>query len=239
MRVLFVGATPPPGGEDSRRFGSAAGARSLAGDVVEVHAPGRVSVAHLALSMRPAALVRDLKEHSGAFDEVVLRIERDRPVRFEHGGALRRRGIARLLRALEGYAAVTLFVDAASPAVASASAEDVRLLFARATSIVVADDTERGAIAALDPRAAEKCSVAVALPAREPLGRAWPGVASPALWSASLREIRRRSGELSSAASPLVDPVGTARPSLKGASIWLIRRVIGKTRGAVTKLLRP
>jgi hypothetical protein len=39
--------------------------------------------------------------------------------------------------------------------------------------------------------------------------------------------------------SMLVTASERVHPSFKGSSIWVVKRVIGKSRGAVTKILRP
>ena len=239
MRVLFVGATSPPGGESARRFAVAAGERSALGDTVEVHAPGRLSVAHVALPSRRGAMVRDLKENRGRFDAVALRIEADRPVRLASAAAPRRRALARLLRAVDGYLEVTLMLDPGSPLLRALTDDAVRHLFDRATYIVVAAESERAEIATFDHEQGTKCSV---VPVRSPRSVALRDSVQEApslVWADVQGEIRHRSLEGLSQRGLLVDPPGRARPSLAGSSVWLFRRVIGKTRGAVTKLLRP
>jgi hypothetical protein len=67
----------------------------------------------------------------------------------------------------------------------------------------------------------------------------WPRADAALLAPAAADAIRKRSHALSASGLLLARDTGTARPSLKGATVWLIRRVIGKTRGWVTKLLRP
>ena len=239
MRVLFVGATSPPGGENARRFGVAAGRRSALGDEVEVHAPGRLSVAHVALSSRKGAMLRDLKANPERFEAVVVRIESARPVRLETRGVVRGRAVSQLRRALDGYSEITLMLDPGSPLLRALGDDAVRDLFDRATCLVVAKESEREAIAATHPAQAIKCSIAQELSRHADLRHARAEEASSEMWADAQGQIRRRSVRGPSHNGLLVDPPGRARPSLAGSTMWLLRRVIGKTRGAVTKLLRP
>ena len=239
MRVLFVGATSPPGGESARRFGAAAGSRSAAGDAVEVHAPGRLSVAHVALSKLPGAMLRDLRSNSGRFDAVVVRVEADRPVRLARGGTPSPRALRRLSRALEGYAEVTLMLDAGAVLLDALTSDLVRELFVHATYIEVATAAERAALAAADPGLAMKCIATPTARSARNAPRHWATEGASASWADAQDEVRRKGVSTASQTSLLIDPQGTARPSVNGATVWLIRRVVGKTRGAVTKLLRP
>jgi hypothetical protein len=235
VRVLLIGTLPPPGGPVARRFAKESARRSALGDVVETLSADPLSSSHRTAALRGRGLSRQLRSLSGDFDAVELRIEA--------GLSLNERSAHTLATALRGYRHVTLFLDSPIP-VASGGGGLPAELVAAADLIVVANEADGTSLGGAGA-ATEKilivpdCSDAPTAPPP------WPAPDQPLLQAAALDVVRRRAradarGLLSGErASILVTATARVRPSLKGSSVWLVRRVIGKTRGAITKVLRP
>jgi hypothetical protein len=235
VRLLLVGTLPPPGGVGARRFAREAARRSALGDSVETLSGDLLSVSHRSATLRGRHLWRELRRCSGEFDAVELRVEA--------GLALTPRSVGNLVAALGKYQHVTLFLD--SPVPFKSSEEGVLLrLWSSADTVVGANEADLGSIASLADGPAkivvppEPSDLATVLPA-------WPQSGSSSLQEAVLDvvRLRARAEEKGSPASEWASMLLTAservHPSLKGSSIWLVKRVIGKSRGAVTKVLRP
>jgi hypothetical protein len=235
VRLLLVGTLPPPGGVDARRFAREAARRSALGDSVETLSGDPLSVSHRSAALRGRHLARELRRRSGEFDAVELRVEA--------GLALTPRSVGNLVAAFGKYRHVTLFLD--SPVPFKSSEEEVLLrLWSSADTVVGANDADLGSIASLGDRPAkivvppEPSDLAAVLPA-------WPESGSSSLQEAVLDVVRLRARAEATGspgrerASMLVTASERVHPSLKGSSIWLVKRVIGKSRGAVTKVLRP
>jgi len=235
VRLLLVGTLPPPGGVDARRFSREASRRSALGDSVETLSGDPLSVSHRSATLRGRHLARELRRCSGEFDAVELRVEA--------GLALTPRSVGNLVISLRRYQHVTLFLD--SPVPFKNSDESVLLrLWSAADTVVGANEADLGSIASGGDGPAkivappEPSDLATALPA-------WPESGPSSFQDAVLDvvRLRARAGENGSPgrerASMLVTATERVHPSLKGSSIWLVKRVIGKSRGAVTKILRP
>ena len=235
MKVLLVGTLPPPGGVDARRFAREAARRSALGDSVETLSGDPLSVSHRTATLRGRHLARELRARSGEFDAVELRVEA--------GLGLTPRSVGNLIAALRRYQHVTLFLDSPVPFNSSEEAVLFRL-WSSADTVVGANEADAGSIASLGDGPAkivvppEPSDLATALPA-------WPESGSSSLQEAVLDVVRLRAraeengSPGSEQASMLVTASKRVHPSLKGSSIWLGKRVIGKSRGAVTKILRP
>jgi hypothetical protein len=232
MRVLLVGTLPPRGGLDARRFAREAARRTALGDTVETLSADPLSISHRTASLRGRHLARELRALSKEFDALELRVE--------SGLGLTPRSVRGVVAALRGYQHVTLFMD--SP-ISTREGEVIQGLLSSANSAVFANEADRGQIGSLpaievivvEPDASD---FAAALPL-------WPEPGGSSLQAAVLEVVRRRAradtngGSGSARASMLVTATDRVHPSFKGSSIWLVKRVIGKTRGAVTKVLRP
>jgi hypothetical protein len=234
VRLLLVGTLPPPGGVDARRFAREAARRSALGDSVETLSGDPLSVSHQSANLQGRHLARELRRCSGEFDAVELRVEA--------GLALTPRSVGNLVAALGKYQHVTLFLDSPVP---FKSNEGVLLrLWSSADTVVGANEADLGSIASLGDGPAkivvppEPSDLAAALPP-------WPESGSSSLQEAVLDVVQLRARAEASGspgrerASMLVTARKRVHPSFKGSSIWLVKRVIGKSRGAVTRVLRP
>jgi hypothetical protein len=235
MRVLLVGTLPPPGGVDARRFAREVARRSALGDSVETLADDPLSISHRTATLRGRHLAHELRALSGKFDAVELRVEA--------GLGLTPRSVGNVVAALRRYQHVTLFMDSPIPFSPSGGGVLTRL-WSSADTVVCANEADLGSIASshggpdkivVPP---EPSDLATAVPP-------WPAPGSSSLQQA-VRDVVRLRGraEVSSShgsarASMLVTATERVRPSFKGLSIWLAKRVIGKSRGAVTRILRP
>jgi hypothetical protein len=235
VKLLLVGTLPPPGGVDARRFAREAARRSALGDSVETLSGDPLSVSHRSATLRGRHLARELRRCSTKFDAVELRVEA--------GLALTPRSVGNLVAALGKYQHVTLFLD--SPVPFKSSEEGVLLrLWSSADTVVGANEADVGSIASLGDGPSkivvppEPSDLATALPA-------WPESGSSSLQEAVLDVVRLRARAEANGppgrrrASMLVTASERVHPSFKGSSIWLVKRVIGKSRGVVTKILRP
>jgi hypothetical protein len=239
MRVIFVGTLPPPGGDAAFRFGRAAALRAMAGDVVETHAPDVLSVAHKNLRFGPRTLARHLRNESGKFDAVVLRVGTSLPFGTENALIGNRRRAGALVRALRGYSEVSMFADPGVASLDKLFRPSVTPLWRVATAITVANELDRAAFVDRGGVPPEVVSVVADTQFRSDVVTPWPTTGDTALASSVSGAIRQRSQSSTVAPMLLMSVTGRARPSLKGASVWLVRRVIGKSRGWVTRLLRP
>jgi hypothetical protein len=236
MRILLVGTVPPPGGLAARSFAREAARRTALGDSVEVLSPDPLSSAHQIANLRGRRLARELRARADLFEGVELRVD----ATLGQDG----RPAAGLAAALARYGNVTLFVDSPIPFRAGTSAAGVRALWASATSIIVANEADGVAVVAAgaDSRVIEVAPRHVGMSGSS---EEWPDASDPTLQASVLAVARRRARADAGgpggtgASSMLVSSIKRVRPSLTGSTVWLIRRVIGKTRGAVTKVLRP
>jgi hypothetical protein len=235
MRVLLVGTLPPPGGVDARRFAREVARRSALGDSVETLSADPLSISHRTASLRGRHLAHELRTRAGEFEAIELRVEESL--------ALTPRSVGKVVTALGGYQHVTLFMDSPIP-FRSGDAEVLLRLWASADTVVCANESEQGAVASLGGGP----EMIVVPPEPSDLASPpppWPEPSSLSLQEAVLDVIRLRAraaanGSHGSArASTLVTASERVHPSFKGSSIWLVKRVIGKSRGAVTKVLRP
>ena len=231
MRVLLVGTLPPPGGSNARRFAREAARRSELGDSVETLSADPLSISHRSASLQGRHLERQLRALSREFDAVELRVEA--------GLGLTARSVGSIASALQTYQHVTLFMD--SPIPFRREAGVLARLWSSANSVVFAEDADLRSIDSFPP-GPEKVVLASAESDLRTGLPPWPERGESSLQSAVLDVVRRRArGEerRSSGASMLVTATERVYPSFKGSSIWLVKRVIGKSRGAVTKILRP
>jgi len=235
MKVLLVGTLPPPGGVDARRFARETARWSALGDSVETLSADPLSISHRTATLRGRHLARELRALSGEFDAVELRVEASL--------GLTPRSVGYVVAALGRYQHVTLFID--SPIPFSNSEGGVLLrLWSSADTVVFANEADLGSIPSLHGGPdkivvpPEPSDMATALPP-------WPESGSPSLQEAVLDVVRLRAraeamgSQVSARRSMLVTASELVHPSFKGSSIWLAKRVIGKSRGAVTKILRP
>jgi hypothetical protein len=235
MKVLLVGTLPPPGGVDARRFAREAARRSVLGDSVETLSADPLSISHRTASLRGRHLARQLRALAGEFDAVELRVEASLGLTSRSAGPV--------AAALRRYRHVTLFMDTPVPFRSSEGGVLLRLC-SSADTVVFANEADLGSIASLDggpdrivvpPEASDTAAG----------GPPWPESDSWSLQEAVLDVVRLRAraesdGEQGSERrSMLVTASERVHPSFKGSSIWLAKRVIGKSRGAVTKILRP
>jgi hypothetical protein len=162
----------------------------------------------------------------------------------EAGLSLGARQVAALLGALASFANVTLFVDSPIPFRTGASTARAARFWASASSIIVATEADRATIAATGVSASIIEVVPRGLDARA-MSPNWPSAVDDSLQPAVLESVRRRArvdGWGPGVKAPMSMLAGSTKrvhPSLKGSVVWLIRRVVGKSRGAVTKVLRP
>jgi hypothetical protein len=231
VKVLLVGTLPPRGGSAARRFATEAARRSARGDFVETLSSDPLSVSHRNASLRGRRLPRQLRAHAKVFDAVELRVEADLDLTTRSAGSL--------AGALSSYRHVTLFLDSPVPFAGDASL--LSKLLAVAHEVVLATEADRRS---LDPIPAGPELVVVASDALESAAATppWPASGAASLQERVLEVVRRRArGEEShpTRASMLVTATDRVYPSFRGSSIWVVKRVIGKTRGAVTKILRP
>lgn len=236
MRVLFVGTLPPPEGVAAFRFGQYAGLRAIGGENVVTHSPHPLSVAHQNLRLGPNSLARHLQHQAPSFDAVVLRVGEGLPL-SRH--PLLGHAISQLVHALERFSEVTLFVDPGIGAVDRLVGPAMRPLWSAAHVVIVADASDERLLIERTGVSPSKIQVLEAGKVVAATSTQWPSAEVMPLAPASADAIRKRSQARSSSPSLLAQDTGTARPSFTGATVWLIRRVIGKTRGWVTKLLRP
>jgi hypothetical protein len=235
MKVLLVGTLPPPGGVDARRFAREAARRAALGDSVETLSADPLSISHRTAPARGRRLASELRASSAEFDAVELRVEA--------GLGLTSRSIASVVSALRRYQHVTLFMDTPIPFESNEGGVLFQLCSV-ADTVVFANEADLGSIATgeggpekivVPP---EPSDLATAVPP-------WPESDSSSLHEAVLDVVRLRARAAvagpkgSEGQSMLVTASERVHPSFKGSSIWLVKRVIGKSRGAVTKILRP
>ena len=239
MRVLAVGILPPPGEDAAFRFGRYVARLDLAGDVVTTHSPHALSVAHKNVRLRARTLPRHLRSESENFEAVVLRVGATLPFGPRRPLLGRRHRVRALVSAVAGYAELSLYVDPGVAAIDELFRAEVRPFWASASQIIVANDADLAAV--LERGEATPGSVVIEEPGSSPGDTAapWPSATTPSLSTSVAGVVRERSYSLSRSSILLASATGTARPSLVGASVWLARRVVGKSRGWVTKLLRP
>jgi hypothetical protein len=235
MRVLLVGTLPPPGGVDARRFAREAARRSILGDSVETLSADPLSISHQSATLRGRHLARELRARSDEFDAVELRVEASL--------GLTLRSVRHVVVALRRYQHVTLFMDSPIP-FGSSEKGVLSRLWSSADIVVCAKESDLELIGSLSG-SPDKILVP---PEPSDLVRAlppWPESGSSSLQEGVLDvvRLRARAGDNgpqgNERTSMLVTATERVHPSFKGSSIWLARRVIGKSRGAVTKILRP
>jgi hypothetical protein len=232
MNVVLVGTLPPRGGVAAKEFAYEATRRAALGDVVETLSGDPLSISHRSASLRGRRLGRELRRLSKEFDAVELRIEADF---FAPTG----RSAGSLAGALRRFRHVTLFLD--SPVRAAAEAGPLSKLWPVANSVVVTSESDLGALE-LFPAGPELIVAATDAVLASASVAAWPGPDDSSLHERVLEVVRRRArGEEDPTAriSILVSATDHVHPSFRGSSVWLVKRVIGKSRGAVTKVLRP
>jgi hypothetical protein len=236
MKVVLVGTLPPPGGLNARRFAREAVRRSNLGDSVETLSGDLLSVSHRTARLGGRHLARQLRSLSSEFDAVELRVEA--------GLGLTARSVGGVATALRSFKHVTLFIDSPMPFRGSGGESQLLLrLWSSADSVVFANEADRAATDSL--RAIEKIVMAPEPSDMAPALPPWPELGSSSLAAEVLDVLSRRArgdaeGPLGSGrASMLVTATERVHPSLSGSSIWVVKRVIGKSRGAVTKILRP
>jgi hypothetical protein len=231
MRVLLVGTLPPRGGPDARRFAREAVRCAELGDSVETLSGDPLSISHRTASLDGRHLASQLRALSKEFDGVELRVEA--------GFGLTTGSVGRVASALRTYRHVTLFMD--SPLPYESEVGLLSRLCSVADSIVFANQAD---LASMDfvPTGADKLVVP---PVASDLcldTAPWPEPGEASLRTAVLDVVRARARAEEArmrGASILVTATDRVHPSLVGTSIWLVKRVVGKSRGAVTKVLRP
>jgi len=231
MRVLLVGTLPPRGGLDARRFAREAARRSTLGDSVETFSADPLSISHRSAPLRGRHLARQLRALSREFDAVELRVEADL--------GLTARSADSVASALRRYQHVTLFMD--SPIPFTSETGLLSKLWSAADSVMFANDADLRSADSI-PAGTDKVVMASEGSDLEMGLPPWPGPGEPSLHAAVLGVVRRRARGQENrppGASMLVTATERVYPSFKGSSIWLVKRVIGKSRGAVTKILRP
>lgn len=239
MKVLFIGILPPPGGDAAYRFGQAAALRAMSGDVVVTHAPNPLSVAHKNLRLGARTLLRHIRSEAKNFDAVVLRVGTDLSLGGVSGLLRKRRRVGACARSLGGYSHVSVFVDPGAAGVDQIFQAWLRPLWDVSTEITVANELDRTAFVGRGGVASEKVVLSSATSAHAKVIASWPSADSTSLAPKAAAAIRQRAHAKSTDELLLASAPGHARPSVRGGSVWLVRRVIGKTRGWVTKLLRP
>lgn len=231
MRVLLVGTLPPVGGVAARHFAREAARRSELGDSVETLSADPLSISHHLAPVDGRHLARQLRARSGQFDAVELRVEA--------GLGLRAKSVARVAAALREYEHVALFMD--SPLPFQSEPALLSRLWSAADLVVFSNEADLRSVDDLPP-GLDKLVVASEDSERRTELSEWPDPGAASLRAAVLETVRRRAradGHRSSGASMLASATERVHPSFKGLSIWLVKRVIGKSRGAVTKVLRP
>jgi hypothetical protein len=241
MRVLLVGTLPPPGGVNARRFAREAARRSVLGDSVETLSADPLSISHRTATLRGRHLARELRALSGEFDGVELRVE--------SALALTPRSVGKVIAALRRYQHVTLFMDSPVPFSSSERGVLARLCSSSHT-VVFASESDLGSMASVPggpdfPSGPEKILAPPEPSDMAPPLPAWPKPGSSSLQEVVLDTVRVRArtrlsgSQVWERTSMLATASDRVHPSFKGSSIWLMKRVIGKSRGAVTKVLRP
>jgi hypothetical protein len=235
VRVLLVGTLPPPGGLDARRFAREAARRTALGDSVETLSADPLSISHRTATLRGRHLARELRARSSEFDAVELRVEASL--------GLTLRSVRNVAVALRRYQHVTLFMDSPIPFGSSEGGVLARL-WSSADTVVYANEADLESTGSV-PGSPDKLVVP---PEPSDLARAvppWPGSGSSSLQEGVLDVVRLRARAGADGShgnerrSMLVTATERVHPSFTGSSIWLAKRVIGKSRGAVTKILRP
>src|SRR5665213_1053028 len=236
MKVLLVGTLPPPGGLNALRFAREAVRRSALGDSVETLSGDPLSVSHRSAPLRGRRLAHQLRSLSAGFDAVELRVEA--------GLGLTARSVGDVATALRSFKHVTLFMDSPIPfRDGEGDAQFMLRLWSSADAVVFANEADRISTDSL--RAIEKIVVAPEPADVAPALPPWPELGGSSLATEVLDVLRRRArgdaeGPLGSRrASMLVTATERVHPSFGGLSIWLVKPVSGKSRGAVTKILRP
>lgn len=143
MKVLVVGTVPPPGGQSAKELAAIVADRIEAGDNVEVLSPDPRSAAHHTANLETLMLPLRLALMSPRFDALVLRVEPRLPLGEQTNRLVRAATLFALGLVFAMYSEVTVRLDSPIPLPGGVGGRATTDMWRRASTIVVANESDR------------------------------------------------------------------------------------------------
>lgn len=193
MRVLVVGTVPPPGGQSAKELAAVVADRVEAGDSVEVLSPDPRSAAHHTANLETLMLPLRLALMSTRFDALVLRIEPRLPLGEQTNRLVRGATLFALGVVFGMYSEVVIRLDSPIPLPGGVGGRATADMWRRASTIVVANDSDRQRILSAPGVEADRVKIAMPLEAADSdRDHAWPQATEVDLREQVLAKIRLR-----------------------------------------------
>lgn len=193
MRVLVVGTVPPPGGQAARELAAIVAERVEAGDSVEVLSPDPRSAAHHTANLETLMLPLRLALMSPRFDVLVVRIEPRLPLGEQTNRLVRAATLFALGVVFGMYSEVTIRLDSPIPLPGGVGGRAATDMWRRASTIVVANESDRQRILSAPGVKADRVEVATPLPGFiAVVDHSWPQATEVDLREQILAKIRLR-----------------------------------------------